>query len=132
MIELFDSTITFHAHYQQRRDIPALLDLLVLDRDNPRSLGWVVQTLKGRLAKLAQSSPGGTGEVPDLAGHLPEPGNWVLSELVQAPSAQPETSRYEQLIELLDQCNDAAFELSDNISRQYFSHAASGNHSLGT
>lgn len=132
MIELFDSTITFHAHYQQRRDIPALLDLLVLDRDNPRSLGWVVQTLKGRLAKLAQSTPGSAGEVPDLAGHLPEPGNWVLSELVQAPSAQPETSRYERLIELLDQCNDAAFELSDNISRQYFSHAASGNHSLGT
>ncbi len=132
MIELFDSTITFHAHYQQRRDIPALLDLLVLDRDNPRSLGWVVQTLKGRLAKLAQSTPGGSGEVPDLAGHLPDPGSWVLADLGEAPSCEPGSSRYERLIELLDQCNDAAFELSDNISRQYFSHAASGNHSLGT
>ncbi|MBI2728539.1 MAG: circularly permuted type 2 ATP-grasp protein [Polaromonas sp.] len=131
MIELFDSTITFHAQYQQRRDIPALLDLLVLDRDNPRSLGWVVQTLKGRLAKLAQSTRGELGEVPDLAGHLPDPGSWVLADLVEKPSAEPETSHYERLIQLLDECNDAAFELSDNISRQYFSHAASGNHSLG-
>lgn len=132
MIELFDSTITFHAHYQQRRDIPALLDLLVLDRDNPRSLGWVVQTLKGRLAKLAQSTPGDLGEVPDLTAGLPDPGNWALADLVEAPSAEPGSSRYERLIKLLDECNDAAFELSDNISRQYFSHAASGNHSLGT
>ncbi|MES2509406.1 MAG: circularly permuted type 2 ATP-grasp protein [Pseudomonadota bacterium] len=129
MVELFDSTITFHAQYQQRRDIPALLDLLVLDRDNPRSLGWVVQTLKGRLAKLAQSTP---GELPDLTGHLPDPGNWVLSDLCDAPSGKPENTRYERVIGLLEQCNDAAFELSDNISRQYFSHAASGNHSLGT
>jgi uncharacterized alpha-E superfamily protein len=53
VVALFDSTITFHAQYQQRHDIPALLDLLVLDRDNPRSLGWVVQTLRGRLARLA-------------------------------------------------------------------------------
>ncbi len=128
MIELFDSTITFHAQYQQRRDIPALLDLLVLDRDNPRSLGWVVQTLKGRLDKLALSSP---GELPNLTSGLPDPEKWALSDLVDAPSAKPENTRYDRLIELLDRCNDAAFELSDNISRQYFSHAASGNHSLG-
>ena len=41
VVALFDSTITFHAQYQQRDDMPALFDLLVLDRDNPRSLGWV-------------------------------------------------------------------------------------------
>src|SRR5207253_3756521 len=39
VVALFDSTITFHALYQQRRDVPALLDLLMLDRENPRSLG---------------------------------------------------------------------------------------------
>jgi uncharacterized alpha-E superfamily protein len=58
VVALFDSTITFHAQYQQRHDIPALLDLLVLDRDNPRSLGWVAQTLRGRLARLEGSAPG--------------------------------------------------------------------------
>ncbi|MDB5967458.1 MAG: hypothetical protein JWQ72_3958, partial [Polaromonas sp.] len=35
------------------------------------------------------------------------------------------------LVSHLEQCHAAAFELSDLISRRYFSHAAPGNHSLG-
>ena len=53
MVELFDNAITFHAQFQQSRDMAALIDLLVLDRDNPRSVAWVAHTLRGRLAKLA-------------------------------------------------------------------------------
>ena len=33
----------------------ALLDLLVMDRDNPRSLGWVAHTLRGRLAGIGRN-----------------------------------------------------------------------------
>lgn len=135
MVALFDSTITFHAQYQQRRDIPALLDLLVLDRDNPRSLGWVVQTLRGRLAKLAGSAP---GYMPDLAMELPDPGSWALADLCQDAPAGDDAedsatgSRHcGHLVQLLEQCCDAALNLSDTLSRRYFSHAASGSQSLG-
>lgn len=135
MVALFDSTITFHAQYQQRRDIPALLDLLVLDRDNPRSLGWVVQTLRGRLAKLSGSAP---GALPALAMELPDPGSWALADLCQdsPPCADDESdeggSRHAgHLVQLLEQCCDAALDLSDTLSRRYFSHAASGSQSLG-
>jgi uncharacterized alpha-E superfamily protein len=149
MVALFDSTITFHAQYQQRRDIPALLDLLVLDRDNPRSLGWVVQTLRGRLAKLAGSAP---GDMPDLAMELPDPGSWALADLCAGAPAgshddgagHEEGDEAEEsgdgegsdcqdarLVDLLQQCCDAALELSDTLSRRYFSHAASGSQSLG-
>jgi uncharacterized circularly permuted ATP-grasp superfamily protein/uncharacterized alpha-E superfamily protein len=144
MVALFDSTITFHAQYQQRRDIPALLDLLVLDRDNPRSLGWVVQTLRGRLAKLAGSAP---GDMPDLAMELPDPGSWALADLCEGAPAGTRDDGGEhaegeeeeeggdrhdgRLVTLLQQCCDAALELSDTLSRRYFSHAASGSQSLG-
>ncbi|AYQ30537.1 MULTISPECIES: circularly permuted type 2 ATP-grasp protein [unclassified Polaromonas] len=138
MVALFDSTITFHAQYQQRRDIPALLDLLVLDRDNPRSLGWVVQTLRGRLAKLAGSAP---GDMPDLAMELPDPGSWALADLCQDSPAREDAEgdedaghgsrQYGHLVQLLEQCCDAALDLSDTLSRRYFSHAASGSQSLG-
>lgn len=138
MVALFDSTITFHAQYQQRRDIPALLDLLVLDRDNPRSLGWVVQTLRGRLAKLAGSAP---GDMPDLAMELPDPGSWVLADLCagmqagagsEAPEGDEDSQCHDgRLVTLLQQCCDAALDLSDTLSRRYFSHAASGSQSLG-
>ncbi len=140
IVALFDSTITFHAQYQQRRDIPALLDLLVLDRDNPRSLGWVVESLRGRLAKLAASTP---TDMPDLGVALPDPGAWSLAELCAAPHRKNGAESgggggggnapadFEFLVSLLEDCCDAARDLSDTISRRYFSHAAAGNQSLG-
>ena len=129
MVALFDSTITFHAQYQQRRDIPALLDLLVLDRDNPRSLSWVVHTLKSRLAKLAASTP---SDLTNLAADLPDPANWVLTGLDTAPTSSDGQRDYSGLVAQLENCQSSAFELSDHISRRYFSHATSASHSLGT
>ena len=126
LVALFDSTITFHAQYQQRRDIPALLDLLVLDRDNPRSLSWVVHTLRNRLAKLAASTPGDMG---DLTADLPEPRYWALTNA--ASTSLDAQDGYATLVEQLKDCQASAFELSDHISQRYFSHATSASLSLG-
>ena len=131
MLALFDSTITFHAQYQQQRDVPALLELLVLDRDNPRSLGWVAQTLRGRLARLAENTVGAPQPVPDLTHALPDPGSWQLDDLCSPAPGAPQDQRYAGLLAQLEQCCSAAFELSDALSRRYFSHAATGEHSLG-
>ncbi|MDP3355101.1 MAG: circularly permuted type 2 ATP-grasp protein [Polaromonas sp.] len=131
MLALFDSTITFHAQYQQQRDIPALLDLLVLDRDNPRSLGWVTQTLRGRLARLAENTSGHAQAIPDLTQSLPDPGSWNLSELCQPAAGAAQDQPYASLLEQLECCCDAAFDLSDILSRRYFSHVAQDEHSLG-
>ena len=48
MVALFDSTITFHAQYQQRRDMPPLLNLLVIDRDNSPLAGVGGADIRGR------------------------------------------------------------------------------------
>jgi uncharacterized circularly permuted ATP-grasp superfamily protein/uncharacterized alpha-E superfamily protein len=124
VVALFDSTITFHAQYQQRHDIPALLDLLVLDRDNPRSLGWVAQTLRGRLAKLAGSAP---GEMPDIALTVPDPQQWSL----QAMCERDADGRYMVLLDLLQLCTDAAYQLSDDLGARYFTHSGEARHSVG-
>ncbi|HYW57376.1 MAG TPA: circularly permuted type 2 ATP-grasp protein [Polaromonas sp.] len=130
IIALFDSTITFHAQYQQQREVPALLDLLVLDRDNPRSLGWVTQTLRERLSKLARNTAGAAQDAPDMTAALPNPASWQLADLsVIIPGMGSE--RYAGLLAQLEQCCSAAFELSDAISRRYFSHSSSSDHSLG-
>jgi len=123
IVALFDSTITFHAQYQQRHDVPALLDLLVLDRDNPRSLGWVAQTLRGRLLKLQSS----TGEVPDLTRTLPDPQTWSLEALC----ARDDKGRYTALIEHLETCADTAYNLSDALSARYFTHSGDARQSVG-
>jgi len=124
IVALFDSTITFHAQYQQRHDIPPLVDLLVLDRDNPRSLGWVLQTLRGRLAKLASNGAGG-GE--DLLRDVPDPEQWTLDSI-----ARPgEGGLYLQLLDLLQQCLSSAYQLSDNVTALYFAHAGEARYSVG-
>ena len=135
LLALFDSTITFHAQYQQRRDISALLDLLVLDRDNPRSLAWVVMTLRGRLDKLASRAP---MPLPDLATALTDPGEWVMADLWPNPIpedggdlAARRAAQASHLMNLLEQLSESALALSDAIGRRYFSHAADGSQSLG-
>jgi uncharacterized circularly permuted ATP-grasp superfamily protein/uncharacterized alpha-E superfamily protein len=124
LVALFDSTITFHAQYQQSRDVAALVDLLVLDRDNPRSLGWVVKTLRGRLAKLAGSAP---DALDALARKMPDPADWML-----APLCTPDADdRYSALAALLSQCLGAAWQLSEDISLRYFTHTFETGQSLG-
>ncbi len=124
MLSLFDSTITFHAQFQQSRDIAALMDLLVLDRDNPRSLGWVAQTLRGRLAKLAGSA---AGELSDMALTVPEPGAWTLESLCTRDA----DGGYSALSACLEQCSDAAYHLSDAIGARYFTHSSDSKQSVG-
>ncbi len=122
VLALFDSTITFHAQFQQSRDVAALLELLVLNPDNPRSLGWVAQTLRGRLARLAgQPAIGADG----LAGLVPDPAGWTLSELCDAERGSP------ALTTLLDRCMSSAWRVSDEVSLRYFTLADAPARSLG-
>jgi uncharacterized alpha-E superfamily protein len=123
LIALFDSTITFHAQYQQSHEISALLDLLVLDQDNPRSLGWVAQTLRGRLSKLAGAQ---WGELDTLAQRVPDPQGWSLSQLCADANAG-----YTALHDMLSQYAQAGWQVSDEISLRYFTHAAEAGHSMG-
>ena len=136
MIALFDSTITFRAHYQQSHDVAALLDLLVMDRDNPRSLGWVAHTLRGRLARLAGSAP---GELAALSLNVPNPDLWDLEDLCCADMEHTpeETLTAEQgptstpLQQLLEPCTQSAYAVSDDISAVYFTHSGEAKQSLG-
>jgi len=124
IVALFDSTITFHAQYQQRHDLPALLDLLVLDGDNPRSLGWVAQTLRGRLSRMAGSAP---GQVSDIVKPVPDPQQWSLDALCSRDAE----GDYSSLLQVLAQCTDAAFQLSDQLGARYFTHSIESRLSVG-
>ncbi|PZQ74689.1 MAG: A circularly permuted ATPgrasp family protein, partial [Variovorax paradoxus] len=124
MVALFDSTITFHARYQQRRDVATLVDLLVLDGDNPRSLAWVAQTLRGRIARLAGSAP---GKLTALSHELPDPAAWTLERLCQpGPDA-----RYDALLDVLEDCENAAYHVSDAIGVRYFTLTSDTVRSVG-
>jgi uncharacterized circularly permuted ATP-grasp superfamily protein/uncharacterized alpha-E superfamily protein len=137
LIALFDSTITFHAQYQQSRDLVALINLLVLDSDNPRSLAWVTQTLRGRLTKLAGME---VDEAHALYLKVPVPTAWSLAQLCEtqpnlteaADESSPDVGYFFALNDLLLRCTTAAFTVSDDISTTYFTHSGQTDQSLGT
>ncbi len=140
MIALFDSTISFRAQFQQNREMVALVDLLVLNRDNPRSLAWVAHTLRGRLAKLAGSEP---NELSPMSLQVPDPGGWQLAQLClvdpEDKAADPDADadlaasglRMPGLLAVLEQCAQSAHDISELISATYFTHSGESEQSVG-
>lgn len=116
MLALFDSTITYRARYQARREVLPLLHLLVLDSDNPRSIAWVARTMRERLAKLARHDPEWANAV---CAPLPRPDEWRMAALCEAVQG-----RFVELESRLRGCSDAALALSAEIGRHLFSHVA--------
>ena len=141
MFSLFDSTLTLHTQYPQSRAFATLIDLLVLDRDNPRSLAWVAHTLRMKLDKLAGDAP---ADAPGaLSLQVPDPALWSRTQLCGAlpayatPGAAPETVSgssfdFPALSDLLGQCVSAAFKVSNEISLTYFTRSIETNQSVGT
>jgi uncharacterized circularly permuted ATP-grasp superfamily protein/uncharacterized alpha-E superfamily protein len=115
LLSLFDSTITFQAQYQQSRELAPLIELLVQDNDNPRSLAWVARTLRGRLSKLADTP---MGEPDALARLVPDLKQTDLEQLC-TPN---DVGHHPNLRACLTECMQAAWQVSDAITAHYFSH----------
>lgn len=101
LLVLFDSSITYRTRYQRQQDISALMDLLVTDETNPRSINCILQALKGEIKHLPN------GDV--LLDGLPEFDPHEDSVLVQ--------------VEMVRTLGIFAANVSDDISRRFFALA---------
>jgi uncharacterized circularly permuted ATP-grasp superfamily protein/uncharacterized alpha-E superfamily protein len=116
LLVLFDSTITFHAHYQQSRELVALLELLVLNPDNPRSLLWVTRSLSEQIKELNDEN----GEpIISLNQWVPNLSPYKLDMLCDANHPLP------HLIALIEHCYQSASKISDALSLRFFTHSQS-------
>ncbi|ARU05767.1 hypothetical protein CCO03_14695 [Comamonas serinivorans] len=111
VVALFDSTITFHARHQQRRNLLTLCDVLVTDDENPRALAWVSQTVRSHLDKL-QAQVKDAGQ--PLSALLPNPDGWQAEALCLANLPTP------LLATLLDELGGGATSLSDALGTRFF------------
>lgn len=136
VLDLFDSTISFHAQYQQSRTPQALMDLLVTDPDNPRSLGWVAHTLRSRLKRMGHLADGATlplaERLPALIELRPE-ALWPLdaSRGASSSTAASVVSQPLPLQATLGQCQSAAREVSDQLCSLFFTHSGEARYSVG-
>lgn len=101
LLVLFDSSITYRTRYQRQQDIPALMDLLVTDETNPRSISCILQALKGEVK------------------HLPN-GDMLLEGL---PDFDPHEDSVLVQVEMVRALGVFAANLSDEISRRFFALA---------
>ena len=129
VLDLFDSTISFHAQHQQSRTPQALMELLVTDPDNPRSLGWVAHTLRGRLRRMGTLADGATlalaEGVPQLIGMPPE-SLWPYP----SPNPSSDSSTPLPLLATLTHCQNAAREVSDHLCGLFFTHSGEARYSV--
>jgi len=114
VLQLFDSTITYRALYQRRLEVLPLIDLLVQESANPRSLHGIARRLSNQIERLG--APGADG----LMAYLPAMAQWPeLRELGETDAE----GRYARLLELAARLARGSHALSDAISARYFSHA---------
>jgi uncharacterized alpha-E superfamily protein len=128
VLDLFDSTISFHAQYQQSRTPQALMDLLVTHSDNPRSLGWVAHTLRSRLRRMGNLADGATNPMAELVPQLIEMTPESLWPL-ENTSAQPGSTL--PLFAALAHCQTSACEVSDQLCGLFFTHSGEARYSVG-
>ena len=115
LLELADSFITYRSRYRLDPMLPLVLDLLLLDETNPRSLAYQLSAIARHLESLPDSSQG--------AG-LPDDRRLIIALLtsirladVEAMAKEDKGTMLERL--LMDQL-DMLPELSNEISRHYF------------
>jgi uncharacterized alpha-E superfamily protein len=114
VLQLFDSTITYRALYQRRLEIPPLVDLLVQESANPRSLHGMARRIGNQIERL------GTPGADQLLAHLPSTSDWPL---LAALSSVDDSGRHAALLQLTARLATGSRELSDAIGARYFSHA---------
>lgn len=114
LLELADSTVTYRSRYLVAPEWLPVLDLLLRDDANPRSVAFQLKGLVEYVAKL-EASHG------RFAGDVLAPAHAALRAL-SPHDLHPESER---LAQLLDQLHRAALAASDELSLKFFSHAAS-------
>jgi uncharacterized alpha-E superfamily protein len=113
LLSIADSTVTYRSRYFTRPEWLPVLDLLVLDATNPRSVMFQASGAHSALLKL-ESAYGPCGS--ELFGHALQ----TLEGLDVARDLQPENA---QLSETIDTLRGAAFALNDRLTQRFFNHA---------
>jgi uncharacterized alpha-E superfamily protein len=114
LLELTDSTGTYRSRYLVAPEWLPVLDMLVRDPTNPRSIAFQLDGLASYIAKLELRHG-------RFASDVLAPAMAALADL-EPRDLHPESAALAQLLEQLRRCAGA---VSDELSLKFFSHAAS-------
>ena len=117
-----ESLVNYRFKYRAHLQLPLVLDLMLLDPNNPRSLVYQVERLKAYLSGLPKISTGNA-----LAQHerlaLEAFTMLKLADKDELSKADKHTHRYKKLDEFLTKMNILLHAISNVVSKTYFKHA---------
>ncbi|MGF6595446.1 putative circularly permuted ATP-grasp superfamily protein/putative alpha-E superfamily protein [Paraburkholderia sp. GAS448] len=118
LLQLFDSTLTYRSLYPGRFELPALLDLLVVEPTNPRGLYGVYERLCKKLDEITVAA-GNSRHKTFVALMRPVDTLPTLEHLCSTDA----NGDYLELIDLCNDLNTFVAVAANEISARYFSHA---------
>ena len=115
VLDLADSFITYRSRYRLDPMLPLVLDLLLIDESNPRSLAFQLEAISRHLVSLPQANAGIV---------LPEERRQILALSTAVRLADVESIAQgdrDGLAALMSRMTEGLPNLSDAIGRRYFS-----------
>lgn len=124
VLDLADSFITYRSRYRLAPLLPLVLDLLLIDESNPRSVGFQLAAINRHISSLPQSLEG-RGRIEEQRLALALLSELQIADVALLAKAGPE-GRRTALVQLLDKTKAGLPDLSDAIGRRYFNLVEKG------
>lgn len=118
MLEVFDSTMTYRRHHLARPKLLFVLDLLMLNAANPRSLHYQLAAIHRQVVLLPEGSSGDHGAKVrvELENLLARTTHIDLKKLSDSPDSR------RHLADFCTEVHDKLEMLSDQLTEEFFSH----------
>lgn len=122
LLEVADSTVTYRTRYYTNLQPLAVLDLLMADEHNPRSLDFQLDHLAELYAKLPRNLSSDLQAIQDAVRSLRLIDLQALTERFNKPGSDL-SDGYEKVDQFLARLEKLLPSWSNNLSSHYFSHA---------
>jgi uncharacterized circularly permuted ATP-grasp superfamily protein/uncharacterized alpha-E superfamily protein len=119
-LEIADSVMTYRRRYFTAPHLAGVLDLLLRDESNPRSLIFQINVLHNHALALATDSKSGPGHFDPV--QIQSLATAIHAFIPTEPGAKAPDGR-SQLLVLLNSWATSLAELSDAVTTRYFSHS---------
>jgi len=120
ILEICDSSMTYRWRYRSTLQLAPVLDLLLIDDSNPRSVGYQFNSLSEHVA-LLPASVDGPAHIPEQKIMLAAQAAIRLTD-VEALCEPDQFGERDRLDSLLEQLENQLRSLSDEITHHYLTH----------
>jgi uncharacterized circularly permuted ATP-grasp superfamily protein/uncharacterized alpha-E superfamily protein len=120
LLQIADSSITYRRRYPTALQTALVLEILITDESNPRSVAFQLATLLHQIVRLQEEEPGAeTSAERSLAVKALKT---VRSSSMEEVSRRDADGHFSALETLVDHLRTSLWDLSDQITARYFSN----------